>query len=420
MNKNLICKYCSGFLLFTSITLGILAAFIPDKSITFLSILLLNLVLVVVFRIRFSETMIHIARTLLGGVFIFSGFTKGIDPLGNQYQIIDYLEAFGWDWAVPLSLLGAYLLSAFEFMLGIMLLLNIWSKLTAWLTTFVMIFMTFLTLGDALHNTVPDCGCFGKALILSNWQTFYKNLVIDALLLICLFGSGRLKSFFNQKMQYFVAGIVFIVFMGFQVYNVMHLPVIDFMDWKIGKNLFPQKTTPVEHFASYKNIATGEIKEFSVKEIPFSDSNFTNQWEYESSRMIDNNPKSIDVAFLDENLSGIDYSEGLLKNPGGIFIITAYDLKTTNIKGWDKLKDIIAAKHAEGTEIILLTASEQPVIENFKKEMQFDYLDVYIANDTDIKTIVRSNPGLIYIKDGVVVDKWAWRDFPAIKTYTTK
>ena len=120
----------------------------------------------------------NISRILVGIVFVFSGFVKGVDPLGTAYRLEDYFIAFNWTFFIPLALFFSILLCTIEFVTGIMMLLNLKMKISSWVLLLMMVFFTLLTLNDAINNPVPDCGCFGDAIKLTNWQTFYKNLVL--------------------------------------------------------------------------------------------------------------------------------------------------------------------------------------------------------------------------------------------------
>ncbi len=163
----------------------------------FISILTIEIILVIYFSKRFSNSQITISRILLGLLFIYSGFVKGVDPVGTEYRIVDYFIAFGTDWAIPLALPLSVLMNTVEFVLGILLLLNVRITVTSWLVLLMMAFFTVVTFNDAIYSPVPDCGCFGDALIISNWQTFYKNLIIDALLLIVFFSRNRVGKWFS-------------------------------------------------------------------------------------------------------------------------------------------------------------------------------------------------------------------------------
>ena len=169
--------------------------FMTEKSIGFLIVLIIAMLWAVVYRKNFGKTTLSIMRILIGALFIFSGTVKGIDPLGTQFRIEDYLYAYNLPALTAMALFLSIFLNLVEFITGIMLIFNIKMKFTGILTMLMMLFFTFTTLYDALYSPVPDCGCFGDFIKLSNWQTFYKNLVINAFVLVIFF---RRKDFENK------------------------------------------------------------------------------------------------------------------------------------------------------------------------------------------------------------------------------
>jgi len=201
----------------------------------------------------------------LGIIFIFSGFVKGVDPLGTAYKIEDYFIAFGAEWAIPFSLSLAIILCVSEFALGIFLLTNIFKRTTVWLTLLMMIIFTALTLNDALYNPVPDCGCFGDLIILTNWETFYKNLVIDFFLIFVFITRNSFDSVYKKTTEWSIAILTISLFTIFNSYNINRLPIIDFRDWKIGKSLILETTEDLQYYLAYTNKETGETTQGKVK-----------------------------------------------------------------------------------------------------------------------------------------------------------
>ncbi len=418
MNKNLIKHLCSAFLVVLSLALAVGVAFVPEKSLLFLSVLLLNFILCVVLKDYFSRTALIIMRTLLGLLFIFSGFTKGVDPLGTQYQMIDYLKAYNLPGLQPLALTGAFIMIAAEFVLGMLLLFNVAMKWTSLFTVLLMAFMTFLTFGDAFYNTVPDCGCFGKALLISNWQTFYKNIIIDTFVIVLFLERFRIKNTFKPKIEWTIFGLSVLLFGAFEAYNYRYLPVIDFMDWKEGVRLYPENPKPVEYYISYKNKTTGEVKEFLSKDIP-TDAAFAEAYEYADMRTVDPNPKSIEIPILDKSLDEEgheivnDVTRHILRHEGTTLLVVAYNLDKTDADAWKTILEYQKQADANGIAFYCLTASEPVRVAEFQKEMHVDHLPFLYSDDTSLKALVRSNPGLILIKDGTVVKKWPHRRLPA-------
>ncbi len=188
--------------------------------------------------LRSSNWIMKIVRTLfrilVGVVFVFSGFVKGVDPVGTVYRMHDYFVAFGTTWANDYALLFTILLCVLEFILGISLLFNLWIRKTAWVLLPMMTFFTILTFFDAFYTMVPDCGCFGDAVKLTNMETFIKNLVLMVFVIPIFIWRNRFKSLFKPAGDLLLLFSIAILFAGLSIYCLWHLPVIDFRGWKVG------------------------------------------------------------------------------------------------------------------------------------------------------------------------------------------
>ncbi len=370
---------------------------------------MVEIFLVIYFIKKFSIEHITLSRVLLGLVFMYSGFVKGVDPLGTQYRIIDYFIAFGTEWAFPLALPLSVILNASEFILGVLLLLNVRIKITSWLVVLMMAIFTIVTLNDALYSPVPDCGCFGDALIITNWQTFYKNLIINALLLIVFLSRYKIPKWFSIKTEWSILFVAVIGFVLFEVYNIRHLPVMDFRDWKIGNKMVNENPLPMEYYLTYRNTETGEEKEYVSPDYPYSDSVWLTQWEFVSQRVVDPNPRMHDLRIEDE--TGNDYTADYIENPDFQFLLVIYDISASKSKKNDLISDFSSKCNEQGISFIALTSSLPEEVEKYKLENEFDF-EIYYADDITLMVMVRSNPGLVLLKDGVVLDKWHVNDFP--------
>ena len=232
--------------------------FLPEYHIWFLAILLLNLLVSFIFSKKYSSAALTICRLLVGALFIFSSFTKGVDPLGTKYKMLDYLAVYGMTWLNDFALVLAILMILAEFLVGICLITKVLPRLAVLGATLLMLFFTFTTLFDALYDLVPDCGCFGTAIKMSNWQTFYKNLVIDAVLVPLIINNKQLKNRLGLVVQFLIGCFFAAAFLGFEIYNYRHLPVIDFMNWKVGKQMNAEPAEETRIYLIYRNKATGE------------------------------------------------------------------------------------------------------------------------------------------------------------------
>ncbi|GHS87889.1 hypothetical protein FACS1894201_09260 [Bacteroidia bacterium] len=416
MNKNITYSLAACLVLLLDLVLAVLTAYQTTYNPWFLSVLVATFILAIVFRHRFDKTMLRIARTLLGALFIFSGFVKGVDPIGTQYQFQDYFNAYGLDWLQPLTLLAAFAMNYVEFIVGILLLLNIQTAITAWIVTLMMSVFTCVTLYDALYNAVPDCGCFGKAITLSNWQTFYKNLIIDALVVIVLFGRQRIRSLFSLKAAGWIGGIVTVLFLAFEAFNVLFLPAIDFLDWKVGAQIAvkAEDRLPATYHYTYKNKQTGALQEFEIKQLP---TDLKTNWEYVSLREEDPNPKSIAIPLFDETFNEVS---DVLTKDGYTFIFTLYDLEKAKLKKKEHIHQILDFAVQNQYDCFILTDSRyleipelQSQVDAFADRFGHDF-KLYYSDDKSVKSLIRANPGLIVLHDNIVIGKWNWRCMPSI------
>jgi uncharacterized membrane protein YphA (DoxX/SURF4 family) len=357
-------------------------------------------------------------RILVGLVFVYSGFVKGIDPLGTVYRMEDYFIAFNIPAFIPFSLYLTVFLCVLEFLTGISLLFNLWIRKTAWLLLPIMIFFTILTFFDAVYNLVPDCGCFGDALKLTNIQTFIKNVILMAFVLPIFAWRKKYRSLLPAWGDITMLLIIAIAFSTMSIQCYKHLPLIDFMAWKVGNRVNKTEILPVTFYVTYKNKKTGEEKEYVSPNYPWNDSIWLADWIFKSQRVVDPN-KNQGLVLRVEDQHGADFTSSVLDNPDYQFILVAYDLNRTNKEGFRKILPFYKRVIKDGYSFICLTNSLPSDIKKFRMDngTAFDY---YNSDDVVLKTMVRSSPGLILLKDGIVVDKWGFRDFPGYDEITEK
>ena len=318
-----------------------------------------------------------ISRTLLGLVFIFSGFVKAIDPLGTVYKIEDYLKAFGGFFTdlLPLAEPAAWILIIVEFTLGVMLLFNIRTNWTSWLSLAFYSVMTPLTLYIALTNPVSDCGCFGDAIILSNWATFWKNIVLTALVILLLCTKSS----------------------------------IDFRPYKIGNNIpqlmeIPEDTEPDVYETTLIYAKDGVEQEFTLQNYPKGDSTWT--FVDQKSVLVKKGYEAPihDFELLTLNFDDITYD--ILDSDEPQTLIIAYDLQKMDRKQLDNVRSIFNTV----TNLHILTGSGEEEIMSLCDELGWDeetMLNTFCFTDpVTLKTIVRANPGVIVIQNGTIIDKY--------------
>ncbi|MGP1446634.1 MAG: BT_3928 family protein [Candidatus Limimorpha sp.] len=382
-------------------------AFVPAFSLRFLVVLILNLLLPLCRCCTCSKSALTVSRTLVGALFVFSSFMKGVDPLGTKYKILDYLAAYNLQWFNEIALILAVVLILAEFVVGFCLLTNVFPRLAVLGATVLMLFFTLTTLFDALYNIVPDCGCFGTAIKMSNWQTFYKNLVIDVPLLLLVLNNRQLKNRLTWRGQFFLGFLYAVLFLCFEIYNYRHLPVLDFMEWKVGKQMIQETQGEQRIYLTYRNKASGATQEFLSPDYPWDDSVWMSQWEFVDQRT-EGDADVLGFSALDEY--GNDVTEMLLGTEH-LLVFTAHDMSKITEKEWGKIAAITDAADRHGYYVVWVTASNPDYVARLRREHPYLY-EVYYGDALEIKTIVRFNPGLILLDKGLVIDKWSAIDFP--------
>ncbi len=396
-----------GVLIFILSVVGVLykEAFCPG----FLLLLIFQMIMTYFRATKIHDFCLFSARMMLGLLFVFSGFVKGVDPVGTQYKMEDYFIAFGTDWALPYALLLSYLMNMLEFSVGVFLVFKIRFRRVLFVVGAMMLFFTLTTLNDAIYNPVPDCGCFGDAVKLSNWQTFYKNLVLDFLWLVLWFNRKRVKTSLSVKVQTIFAGLLMFIVLLLEQYNVRHLPWIDFRDWKIGKDMILRNPQPVRYYLTYKNKITGETKEYLSPDYPYNDSAWLAQWEYVDKRVEDPNVRLHDVMITDQN--GDDITDMIINATDTTLFIAMPEINEQAAEVFRAL--VPEVRNVAGSvRVVLLSADAEEKIEDL---LQGDTsgIEYYYADDIALKAMVRSNPGFVLLRQGIVKGKWHYHDFSA-------
>lgn len=350
------------------------------------------------------------ARWAVGLVFLFSSFVKGVDPMGTMFKVQDYMSSwqlFGmtFEWAHPLAGFLAVSLICAEFLVGVLLIANAFRVFTSWLLALMMAFFTVTTFVDATTNLVNDCGCFGDAVKLTNWQTFWKNIALDVpTVWIVLTRNLRLRRRFERDGIWFVFAIAAMLI--FCIYNINHEPVIDFRPWKIGNKMMDMDANEnPRSYVTYKSNKTGEQMEFeSAKLMDYmSDPAWAEEWEWQSSRVEMPDVKAPGFSMLD--LSGEDHAVELVPAPDGLLVVTVHHLADLDEQGIGEINDAVTFASENGMEIVLLTSALAEDLQPWLEEQGLENLEYYFADATAIETIMRGNPGFMYLKDAVVVDK---------------
>ena len=358
-----------------------------------------------------NYTLNVVARWFVGLVFLFSSFVKGVDPMGTTFKVQEYMTAWSigsmtFEWALPLAGVLSMALICAEFIVGVLLITNAYRRLSAWLLAAMMLFFTVSTVIDALTNKVTDCGCFGDAVKLTNWETFWKNVVLDVpTVWIVLTRNLRRKRRFERDGVIFITALVAMLVFG--MYNIKHEPVIDFRPWKIGNKMMDTDSSEsMKSYVTYRNTATGETEEFESALLmeKMQDEQWASQWEWESSRVVD--PREIAApGFTMMDLEGEDRATDLLPAEDGLLIITVHHLQEVNQKGVAEIARALRLAEENGLRVVMLTAALPEEVQSWLYENKIDGLDYLFADATAIETMMRGNPGFMFVKDATVIDK---------------
>ncbi len=356
----------------------------------------------------------HLLRIAFALVFLFSGFVKAIDPLGFAYKLDDYFQAFGpfFQKFNSLSLVISIALSGAEIVLGLMILLIVKYKTAVRISLVYMLLMTLLTLYIAFNNPVTDCGCFGDALILTNWQTFYKNILLLGIISYLSYTRTSLIQFFNAKFEWILLGLFAFSTVFISVYNLHHLPWIDFRPYKIGVNVREKMTLP-EDAASEEYVITfiyekdGVQKEFNLDNYPENDTT----WKFvdQKTEIISQGAVAEihDFVLIDQAYNDVTYD--VLDYPKRTYFFVMYDLSKAERNAMELLRAFYTSNKDDSIHFYLLTASGQNEQSEFMTEFEFN-IPVLTADPIALKTMIRANPGVVVLENGVIIDKMNWRD----------
>jgi uncharacterized membrane protein YphA (DoxX/SURF4 family) len=378
---------------------------------------------------------LKIIRILLGCLFLFSSFTKAIDPVGFGVTMNDYFVSFHMGFLHPLSLFAAVVAITCEFVLGCMLLFRVKVQWAAWGYLLFMTFFFFLTMWLAIaeylevkgihyFGVVKDCGCFGDVIEMSNKATFLKNVVFIIPTLIVFFNRKKISDCrLSELGQWLCVGLFALVAVGFQLYVIRHLPFIGKSDWNKGKDVsvFVAQPAQKDVVFVYKNNETGE-------EITLTQDELMNQTDdfYEKNDYVSREDKILKEAvkakidgfnMLDEN--GADHAPDYFATDreGDVYILYVHDLNEANAKGMQKAITLAKACESEGVDFVGITNSSEEEIAKFVEKYGIEFPIYYnpinpITGPFMVRDAIRSNPGIMLLAKGVVKDKWAWRDFP--------
>jgi len=362
------------------------------------------------------KVFVGIARIFVGILFMISGFIKLNDPIGFSFKLQEYFsaEVLNLEFLVPFALAIAVILVVFELVLGVMLIIGYLPKFTLWSLLLMILFFTFLTFYSAYFNKVTDCGCFGDALPLTPWQSFYKDAVLLVLILILFFNPKMLTPILVPASHRWVIFLAFMLSFLFGYYVLMHLPWIDFRAYKIGNNIQEQMKLPAD---AQKTVVEYSWKfKQDGKEVVIKNNGAYPQAKGEyigvETNVIEEGDKPA-IPYFKIEKDGEDLTDAFLAKDK-LMMIVAYNLRNTETQGYKQIKLLTDNALKSGYTVIGLTASgkdkQDELIEKFNLGFEF-----YQADETGLKAIVRANPGILVLNKGTITQKKHWNDAAEIE-----
>ncbi|MBI9040479.1 DoxX family protein [Lutibacter sp.] len=318
------------------------------------------------------KVLVQICRFFVAFTFIFSGFVKLVDPLGSSYKFQEYfgVDVLNLEFLIPYSLPFSIVLILAEIMLGVMLFVGYLPKFTAWSLLLLITVFLFLTWYSAYYNKVTDCGCFGDAVKLSTWGTFYKNVVLIALILVLVWKAKLITPIISVTIAKWSTFLSFFTFLYITYYVLVHLPIIDFRPYAIGKSI-------------------PEGMEFVGQELP-----------------------PIHDFYLESN-DGENLTDKVLTDKN-VMLIIMYNISKSDRDGFTNIKTVTDKALQNGFSVYALSASLSDEFIDIKEEFELNF-DMLFCDETTLKTIIRANPGILTLQEGVVKGKWNWIDADKVK-----
>lgn len=385
------------------------------------------------------KALLFICRILTAFLFIFSGIVKANDPIGFSFKLDEYWEMFGIDWMKPYSLFTSIMVSSLEVALGIITLLGIRMKLTSWFLLLMMLFFTFLKTSTVFNNYfidhpessfttsitnllslevdklyyMKDCGCFGDAIKFEPWQSLLIDIASLIPIIVLFVYRKKIQSSISGTKGDVAGSLSIVASFAFTLYCYWHLPVVDFRPFKIGSNL-PEQMVGIPDSVKFsyvlKHKTSGETKEF--EQFP---ENYQEQWDYLEAKQIilkKGVEAPIHDFFVSNYETGEDITDSLLHNPNYSFWVIVYDVKKASHKADEEINALVQACEKNAIQIIGISASIDTEVNEYRHEVQAMF-PFYWCDATPLKTMIRSNPGLMLLKNGVVINMWHYNDIPS-------
>ena len=413
-----------------------------------IALLAVGVTLITGFLKKPDNWLIHYLRNFLGTFFVFSGVVKAIDPTGTAIKIEDYFNVFTehfslftglWEFLIGIALPLSIFMIVLEIVLGVSLVLGTFKKPTMYLYIALTLFFTVLTGFTYLTGYVPkdatffqfssweafkdtnmrvtDCGCFGDFVKLKPYESFIKDVILTGLIFLMLYLSNHIKLVFNQKMSWIILGVVTLAAFAFNMRNVNNLPIVDFRAYKVGANLIDGRNdgVPPEVQTIYTLVkeGSGEIKKVESKEYIDSGIWKDKTWVLDNDKteteVIDPGKPATIKDFMIYDDADNEVAEAIVNRPGFTIFIGAYNVEKSNVeKGFVRVNQVMKEATKDNIPIIGLTASTLDQAQKFTDNLY----KFYNLDAVPIKTMIRANPGVVLVKDGIIVNKWHYNQLP--------
>ena len=356
----------------------------------------------------------HVCRITAAVVFAFSGFVKAVDPWGTALKVNEYLSIYGLEELSPASMIFSIWLCGAELMMGLMLFFKVRTRLISIFALISMTFFTVLTFLSATWIPVEDCGCFGDAFKLTPWQTFFKNLVILPMVIVVWYRYRRHSAFSFSRRELILTATFCTIAMGVGVYSYFTLPIIDFLPYKKGANIYEMineqrheiATTEEEYVLVYRNRRTGKIREFTIEDKEWQNDE---KWEWVETRVESDEPdvQPLVSEFLISDIEG-DATVEILTKEGLVYLICVTNFDRLGEECANRLRGVI--EYAEQNDGYVVCLTPEPLEDVYYHSFAgSEAVRCYNIDATVMKTMLRARNGLVVLRDGVIKDKFNCR-----------
>ena len=361
---------------------------------------------------RRLKILANFCRIFAGVVFAFSGFVKAVDPWGTALKVNEYLSIYGFEELQPASMIFSIWLCGAEFMMGLMLIFRVRTRLISIFALISMTFFTVLTFLSATWIPVEDCGCFGEALRLTPWETFFKNLIILPMVAIVWYRYRRHRILEFSKIEILLTGVFFSLAMGVGTYCYYNLPMIDFLPYKKGANIYEMieaqhdtgsdDMAVEEYVLVYRNKRTGKLREFSIDDTEWQNEE---KWEWVETR-VDNEVNAVQTLVSEFSISDPEgnVTKEVLTREGYVYLLCVTNPDKLNKRCKERMRQVVEAAEENGGYAICITPKP------LRSATYYDFgggaeVRCYNIDATVMKTLLRASNGMVVLKDGVIEDK---------------